>query len=254
MKTLKVELKQLRDSGRWDLDFHSPAIGINEFASDIVCRLDRCADIIRIKRDPTLHPAERFLYVDISSIDVTTGEITSPQELIGEEAPSRARKEIQAFDIIISTCRPTRGAIAVVSEELHGEICSTGFSVIRAKPHINPFYLHFALRHESTLEQFRKFSTGASYPAILDSDVAKTRIPCPDSDTQNEIAKMLLSGRRRRGVTIEKANRVWQQTVTGIVGWLRGGPSATYTEESQHIPLIYSIEQIRRIKQELSKG
>jgi type I restriction enzyme S subunit len=54
------------------------------------------------------------MYIDISSVDVSNGIIENPQELIGIEAPSRARKVVPAFDIVISTCRQTRGAIAVV--------------------------------------------------------------------------------------------------------------------------------------------
>ena len=150
------------------------SIGINSFPKDVLTPIIKCADIIKDKRDPKKNPEMTFQYVDIASIDVETGIIINPQELTGKEAPSRARKIISAYDIIISTCRPTRGAIAVVPEELHGQICSTGFSVIRAKPNVNPFYLYYALRLQSTLEQFRKWSTGSSYPAILDDDIAKT--------------------------------------------------------------------------------
>src|SRR6185437_1289969 len=115
-----------------------------------------------------------------------------PQEVEGVDAPSRARKVVRAFDIVISTCRPTRGAIAVVPISLHNQIASTGFSIWRAKAGTNPFYLHYALRLQSTLEQFRKWSTGSSYPAILDEDVAKTLIPVPSPAEQDRIARLIV--------------------------------------------------------------
>jgi hypothetical protein len=183
---------------------------------------------------------------------VETGAISRPQELTGEEAPSRARKLVSAYDIIISTCRPTRGAIAVVPESLHGQICSTGFSVIRAKEGVNPYYLHFALRLPSTLEQFRKWSTGSSYPAILDSDVEKTKIPLPDIETQDRIAKEVRTALLERERTIRKANKLWDMTINGIVQELSiktENKTETVVEEIVEETveeLIYSTEQIKK--------
>lgn len=136
--------------------------------------------------------------------------IVNAQELLGEEAPSRARKVVRAGDIIISTCRPTRGAIAIVPPELDNQICSTGFSVIRAKKHINNCYLHFILRSDLVKEQFRKFSTGSSYPAILDSDVEKTIIPIPNETIQKKVAKKVNSHTKKRNAQIENADKEWK--------------------------------------------
>ena len=209
MKVRIAKISELIKEERWDIDYHLPPEGIAKFPDVLVKEVCNVADIIRTKRDPTKTPDDPFLYVDIASVDVTTGSIENPHELVGSEAPSRARKVIHAYDIIISTCRPTRGAIAIVPENLHGQICSTGFSVIRAKKGINPFYLHFALRLASTLEQFRKFSTGSSYPAILDEDVEKTKIPIPPPDIQDEISLALAEAAEKRLATIRQANDEW---------------------------------------------
>src|SRR5260370_14978973 len=131
MKQLKTKVEALERAGRWDIDFHLPPVEIEKFPIDLRVPVSKCVDVVKTKRDPTLRPEETFLYVDIASVDVETGVIARPQELTGQEAPSRARKVIHAYDLIVSTCRPTRGAIAVVPEELHGQICSTGFSVLR---------------------------------------------------------------------------------------------------------------------------
>lgn len=143
-------------------------------------------------------------------MDVQIGRIVNPQEVLGDEAPSRARKVVKSDDIIVSTCRPTRGAIAIVPSDLDDEICSTGFSVWRAiSTEILPEYLHWALRLESTLEQFRKWSTGSSYPAILDEDVAKTRIPVPNIAKQRQIVDKIIEGLRERDRMIAVADREW---------------------------------------------
>jgi len=189
-------------------------------------RVDQVADFPKAKRDPTKEPEKTFLYIDISAIDVSVGTITNPQDVEGAEAPSRARKVVQAFDLLISTCRPTRGAIAVVPVGLHDEIASTGFSVMRAKAGINPFYLHFALRLPSTLEQFRKWSTGSSYPAILDSDVAKTLIPVPLREIQDQVAEKIIKALLARNAAIESADTQWALSLAAITGALTGKPEA----------------------------
>jgi type I restriction enzyme S subunit len=258
VKILVTKARALKNAGRWDIDFHLPPVGIRAFPEKSLVPVRQCAEFSKMKRDPGISPEAPFKYVDISSVDVETGIIARPQELTGEEAPSRARKVIRAYDIIISTCRPTRGAIAVIPEDLHGEICSTGFSVIRARPNVNPFYLHFALRLESTLEQFRKWSTGSSYPAILDEDVARTLIPLPDAPSQDAIARLVRLALATREKAIMQANQVWNAVVGGIMGGLTRNtvyPAAGGNGNG----LVWSIKQIedrvarlRPIKGELS--
>ena len=74
-----------------------------------------------------------------------------------------------------------------------------------------PQYLHWVLRLESTLEQFRKWSTGSSYPAILDEDVAKTRIPVPTIAKQNEIVELISTGLQKRDEMIAIADAEWSK-------------------------------------------
>jgi hypothetical protein len=222
MKTLIKKRGELMLAGRWDIDFHLPPEGIRQFPETLLKRVDEVASIIKSKRDPTKKPEDVFQYIDIAGIDVSTGVVVNPQELTGDEAPSRARKVVRAFDVIVSTCRPTRGAIAVVPVALHDQIASTAFSVVRAKDGINPFYLHYALRLPSTLEQFRKWSTGSSYPAILDEDVKKTRIPIPDAPTQDRIAQKIVAALHERDRAILVLNNRWSGTLDNITKMLCG--------------------------------
>lgn len=213
MKLMKIKYKDLIREERWDIDYHLPPIEIKKYNGSILKKMSSCVEIITNKRNPTLEPDKGFIYIDISSIDVTTGIITNPQELLGEEAPSRARKVVKAGDILISTCRPTRGAIAIVPLELDNQICSTGFCVVRAKSGINNQYLHFILRSALVKEQFRKFSTGSSYPAILDSDVEKTIIPLPDEPNQIAIAQKVQDQTNIRNRKIASANAIWNSSL-----------------------------------------
>ena len=250
MKTLVKTLAQLQAAGRWDIDFHLPPEGIRRYSPDILRRVDVVGSTSKDKRNPAQKPDELFQYIDISSIDVTTGTIVTPQEITGEEAPSRARKVVRAFDVLVSTCRPTRGAIAVVPIELHNQIASTGFSIVRANIGVNPYYLHYALRLASTLEQFRKWSTGSSYPAILDDDVNKTLIPVPSLDVQDALARGLASAALQRDNMVRTANAAWQRELQSVEQILRGEnclDSNTLAPDGDD----RTEEQIRRILDEL---
>lgn len=225
MKVLTKTRHELQKAGRWDIDFHLPADGLKKFPQSLLKRVDEVALIAKDKRDPGRAPDATFQYIDISSVDVSVGAVVNPQDVEGSEAPSRARKVVRAFDLLVSTCRPTRGAIAVVPVHLHNEVASTGFCVIRPKSEVNPFYLQYALRLPSTLEQFRKWSTGSSYPAILDEDVAKTLIPVPSPEEQDRIASLVVHALRAREGDIRRANGVWTRTLETITASLSGSSS-----------------------------
>jgi type I restriction enzyme S subunit len=157
-------------------------------AAERILPVEAVAGVRKETRDPSSEPSLPFQYVDISSIDVETGEIEAAREIIGVDAPSRARQVVHTGDIIVSTVRPTRGAIALISEAMDEFICSTGFTVLHPNNEVISKYLHTALRLSTTLEQFGRRSAGSSYPAILDDDVMETLIPVPKKETQEQIA------------------------------------------------------------------
>lgn len=216
VKVLRTTNSELAVAGRWDLDYHLPAELIQRYPRKRTCPISQLARLSKDKRDPGQHPDKTFMYVDISSIDVETGAIVNPQELSGEEAPSRARMVIRAYDVLVSTCRPTRGAITVVPVELHNQICSTGFAVLRCHNGVNPFFLQYVLRLPSTLEQFRKLSTGSSYPAILDGDILNTIVPGASPDEQNVLAAAIVAALERWKRLMGEANKSFKQALAEV--------------------------------------
>ncbi|WP_081060229.1 restriction endonuclease subunit S [Burkholderia territorii] len=255
MKILSKNRAELQKAARWDIDFHLPAEGIKRFPKSLLKRVDQVATIAKDKRDPGKKPEETFQYIDISSVDVQVGAIVNQQDVEGVDAPSRARKVVRAYDLLVSTCRPTRGAVAVVPRELHNQIASTGFSVVRPKKGINPYYLQFALRLSSTMEQFRKWSTGSSYPAILDEDVAKTLIPVPEPAEQDRIASLLVNAFSARESEIRKANLAWSNTLEEITSELslaefRASNSNIIGDDEESTTLLsnpYTVNEIEAI-------
>jgi len=128
----------------------------------------------------TTAPNEYFNYIDISSVDNAIGAVTNPKSLLGQDAPSRARKIVHTNDVIFATTRPYLKNIALIPPDLDHSICSTGFCVLVPKAdNCIPQYLYYAARSESVIQQLIPKQRGASYPAVLDQDVFGSFIPIP---------------------------------------------------------------------------
>ena len=53
-------------------------------------------------RDPMQEPNIEFTYFDISSIDNELGVVTNPKRVLGRNAPSRARRVVEAGDVLFT--------------------------------------------------------------------------------------------------------------------------------------------------------
>lgn len=131
-----------------------------------------------------------FTYVDIGSVDRFTKRITSPQRLLGKNAPSRARKLIKAGDTIVSTTRPNLNAVALIDKVLDGQIASTGFEVLRA-PGLDPRWLSYLVRTNAFVDAMSSLVQGALYPAVRGKDVRSFVAPVAPSNEQKRIADKL---------------------------------------------------------------
>lgn len=131
-----------------------------------------------------------FIYVDIGSIDRATKKITSPQRLLGKDAPSRARKLIKTGDTIVSTTRPNLNAVALVDQSLHGQIASTGFEILRA-PGLDPRWLGYLVRTNAFVNAMSSLVQGALYPAVRGKDVRTFVAPVAPSNEQTRITEKL---------------------------------------------------------------
>ena len=104
----------------------------------------------------------------------------------------------------------------------------------------------------STLEQFRKWSTGSSYPAILDEDVKKTLVPIPDREEQDHIARMVVEAMRRRQAAVQRTNAEWRRTLDEISSRLIGHKMHSNQDgEDLESEPPHTIESIRAALMEL---
>ncbi len=142
-------------------------------------------------RDPSRNPEVPFHYVDISSVDNRRKVITEARQLLGKEAPSRARQVIRTSDVLVATTRPNLNAVALVPEELDNEICSTGFCVLRSNGQVDPNYLFAFVRATPFVRSLSDLVKGALYPAVTDGQVRGQRLPLPPLPEQRRIVARL---------------------------------------------------------------
>lgn len=140
---------------------------------------------------PRESPDAEFDYIDVSSVSNTTFHIEATQRLKGRDAPSRARRLVKANDVLFATVRPTLQRIAVVPERLDGQVCSTGYVVLRPMAGLHHrflFHFLFTADFRTSMEGLQK---GASYPAVTDSEVKSQSIPVPPLSEQQRIVGIL---------------------------------------------------------------
>lgn len=165
-----------------------------------------------LQGDPARSGRKSFRYVDIAGVDRDSKSISGAEEMQSSDAPSRARKIIEASDVLVSTVRPNLNAIALVPENLNGEIASTGFAVLRAnRALLDPKYLFYWAQSTQFVDFLIANATGASYPAVTDGIVKRAQIPLASPREQSRIVELLDDADRLRRIRREadaKAARI----------------------------------------------
>jgi type I restriction enzyme S subunit len=157
-------------------------------------------------RSPSDTPDSIFSYVDITSVDNVSKRIVAPKELIGRDAPSRARQIIRAGDVLVSTTRPNLNAVALVPPELDNQIASTGFCVLRGGDEIDSEFLFSFVRTPEFVSSLTELTKGALYPAVNDKQVFSQFISLPPKGEQRRIAARL----REQMAEVERARAAVQ--------------------------------------------
>jgi type I restriction enzyme S subunit len=184
--------------------------------------LGEVCDINKENIEPKVAIPERlFRYVDIGSVD-SNGWITDFKEILGKDAPQRAKRVMHTNDVILSTVRPYLKAFALVPAELDGQICSTGFAVLTPKASLLPEYLLFVVRSNAVVEQLKQKMHGSNYPAVDQEDVSTTRIILPDLVVQAEVTRRLRQ-QRDTIAAVEKTEADAEQVMRDIVAEVLSG-------------------------------
>lgn len=126
---------------------------------------------------------EEYRYLDLSCLSPTTGLITEYKVVEGSQLPARARLKVKEGDILLSTVRPERNLVAIVTEEYEGCIANTTFAVLRPKKTTSEI-LYFILRSPKINELLNAQAKGTSIPTLKLKDLKKIKIPVNNVDQE----------------------------------------------------------------------
>lgn len=155
---------------------------------------------------------EVFPYIEIAGVAIRENSYKTTLVAVAE-APSRAKMIVRNGDIIISTTRPHRGAIATIScDETEVQIASTGFCVLRElkRKDVLKEYLQWILLDDYILLQMLQRSSGGNYPAITSDELKKIVIPIPDISVQKEICDEAVRRKKEVDKLRTEAEQEWQ--------------------------------------------
>lgn len=120
----------------------------------------------------------KFKYLDIGAV-LSPKVIDELPDYIFSDAPSRARRIVESFDILLSTVRPNLQSFVRIGKIEKNLIASTGFAVICPKDKVlgSIMFHSFFSRHFSDYCEARV--VGTSYPAISPKDIGIFKIYIP---------------------------------------------------------------------------
>lgn len=151
-------------------------------------RLGEICEVNPEQADPVELFDAWFNYIDISCVENRSGKFLGANRMDVRQAPSRARRVVASGDVLLSTVRPNLKAFAIISEVPDRAIASTGFAVLRSKPHaLMPQFLIHMVRGKHALDQMIGMMGKGAYPSINQTDVEAIEIPLPPLDVQMEI-------------------------------------------------------------------
>jgi type I restriction enzyme S subunit len=196
-------------------------------------------------RDPRGRPSDPFTYVDIASIHPSEKRIFSAKTLLGQDAPSRARRVIRAGDILVSTVRPNLNAVALVPANLDNQICSTGICVLRPTNEVLSEYLYYFVQSPGFVQYLSKLVSGAMYPAVTDRQVLNSKLPLPSSKEQRRIVDML--ARAESIVRLRRqAIKLAEEAVTALFDEMFGTFPATSAHLCDVAEVVSGVAKGRR--------
>ena len=215
-----------------------------------------CEKAAKIKRKETI-PDEEFIYLDIGGIDNQSNHIADYKTYYWKDAPSRAQQIVKVGDTLFSTVRTYLKNIARIdNSQFENQICSSGFTVIRAINGLADSKFLFILSLSGAfLQPLNKLQTGTSYPAVRDNDVFGQIIPLPPLPEQRAIVskiEQLFSDLDNGIENFEKAQKqlkIYRQAV--LKKAFEGELTGKWREEQTDLPS--SKELLQQIKEEREK-
>ncbi len=147
-------------------------------------------EIVRVK-DKNFQPKDEvtYRYIELANISAN-GNINGFIEAQGKELPTRARRKVNAGDVIVSTIEGALSSVALINDDLDNALCSTGFFVVHSEK-INSETLLVLLKSPAGQLQLKKGCSGTILTAIGDDEFKRIVLPDLPAGIQSDIKKKI---------------------------------------------------------------
>lgn len=193
--TNPINIKNFKDSflatGRLDSEYYQKKYeDYNKLIHDYKNGYEVLKDSCNLK-DINFIPSNKTEYKYIELVDIgKTGDIKSCTYAKGIELPSRARRKVNANDVIISSIEGSLESCAFVTEEYNNALCSTGFYVINSNK-INSETLLVLFKSEPMQNILKQKCSGTILTAINKQDIQNIPVPLIEKNVQLKIKEKI---------------------------------------------------------------
>lgn len=217
-----VNIKSFADSfgtsGRLDAEFYQEKY--ESYLKKIQAYPNGC-ELIRTAcklKDANYTPKDNqtYRYIELSNIG-NSGEITGASLDLGCNLPSRARRKVSKNDVIVSSIEGSLASCAIVSEQYHQALCSTGFYVVSSEK-INSETLLMLFKSGPIQQLLKQGCSGTILTAINKDEFLNIPLPLVDANIQTQIADLIRQSDRLRQESqalLEEAKRKVEQAIEG---------------------------------------
>lgn len=183
--SVKTLTESFLKSGRLDAEYYQTKY--KDYESAVFCSpagYTLIKDEFALIKDTCSRILDIYNYVEIGDIDVGTGN-ASFNAVNTNELPDNAKIMTKHGDILVSTVRPNRGAVAIL--EVEDLLVSGAFTVLRENGHYPKEVLQVLLRTSMYRNWLLRFNVGTSYPVIKDEDILNMPIPLLDEPVKQDV-------------------------------------------------------------------
>lgn len=188
---IKSFKNSFQTTGRLDAEYYQPKY--EDYQKHIFSYskgwlpLEKICDL----KDKNYSPSDEkfFQYIELADID-KSGGITGCSKELGKDLPSRARRKINAGDVLISSIEGSLSSCAIVSKEFENSLCSTGFYVIKSDE-INSETLLVLFKSDLMQNILKQSCSGTILTAINKDEFSKIPLPLIDPKTQSQISSLI---------------------------------------------------------------
>lgn len=188
---VKSSSDSFQTSGRLDSEYYLPMYeSYNKFITECKNGASKINIVCHVKSEKYKPEDDRtYKYIELANIG-SSGEITGCTQELGKNLPTRARRQVNTGDVIISSIEGSLESCAIIPEEYDGALCSTGFYVLKSDK-INSETLLVLFKSELMQQILKRNCTGTILTSLNKKDFEKIKIPIIERNIQQIVKEKI---------------------------------------------------------------